>query len=691
MLEVILNTVYLKESMSSTLNTAFAKFAVAFVAIAMMFSVVAPASAQSVDDMSLEELIALVTQLQAQLGDGGGDTMSGGSTASVCPYTWTRDLSAGSTGADVMALQQFLNSMPETQVAPAGSAGGPGMETSYYGPATGAAVANFQMMYRAEILTPLGLVNPTQYFGAGSRAQANALCTTPVAPTPGDDMSDEDGMDDEDDDDAGSPSLGNDEGSIEAINQNSPDDSSVEEGQLSAIFEFELEIEGDLEVDRLDLYVDNLSTGTQSDDADDYFTEAQLWVDGEEVASLDVEDWDEDDYSVVEDAGNWTNEQDEFRLRFSSLGLVFEDGDEPVFVLGLVGTNNVDSDDLDETWGVQMDPTDSIRFVDGQGFTGTEGDDIFETFSFEEEETAELDISESSDSPDPAVLKIDDGDQDSDEFDVFVFEIEERNGVDAMIEDMTFEITTTGSTTESDVVEEVILYQGSTELASERVPTGTAGGGARSVEFENLGIEIGADDTEEFTVAMIFKGSEEHGNASAVTVALTSIDEAEDENGNDEGEMNEGAGAGEDLPVTSEEHTLRTVVPVITDVDSSIDRNEATTAGTISFNFMVGADDDDVTLAVADNSDVQGDSDAVRFTLTGGPATTTATATMALVSGDAEYAGGVWTVQDGEEAEFALDIAFDGTDGAGTYRANLETVGGVEIDETSTGMTLVSS
>ena len=666
-------------------NSAFAKFAVAFVAIAMMFSVVAPASAQGTSDMSLEELIALVTQLQSQLGS--GDTMSDVSDSAVCPYTWSRTLNMGDTGVDVLALQQFLNSMPETQVAPAGSAGSAGMETQYYGPATGAAVANFQMKYRAEILSPLSLVNPTTFFGNSTRAHANSICVVSTTVTDG---GDEDGTDEEDEETPGSASLGNDEGDIDSITQSSADDNNVEESTLAAIFEFEMEIEGDVEIDRLDLFMENVAAGNESDDADDYFTEAQLWVDGEEVMTIDVRDWGEDNYDVVEDAGNWQGAGDEFRLRFSGLGLVFEDGDEPVFVLGLVGANNIDTEDITETWGVQM-ADDSIRFVDGQGFTGSEGrDTIFETFSFDEEETADLDISVSSDNPDATTLLIDDQDDESDEFEVFVFEIEERNNIDVTIDEMTFEITTTGSTTESDVVEEIILSQGSTELGSERIATGVVGPTGQTVRFENLGIEIDGDDTEEFSISLVFKGAEDHGNASAVTVALVSIDEAEDENGNDEGEMNAGSGAGQDLPRSSNEHTLRTVVPTVTDTSFSAERAETDDSGVISFEFTIGAEDDDFLFNVADKAVVDRAVDDIRFSVTGG--TLPGTATITRVSGDAASTTAGWTILDGDEATFVMDVTF--TTGAagdnGTYRVNVDTVGGIEVDKTSNGMTLTN-
>lgn len=87
-------------------------------------------------------------------------------------YIFSRDLSAGVSGPDVKALQQFLNGQGFT-VALSG-AGSRGAETSLYGPATTRAVKAFQ--------TAKG-ISSTGYFGPLSRAAAGRVAPTGTCPT----------------------------------------------------------------------------------------------------------------------------------------------------------------------------------------------------------------------------------------------------------------------------------------------------------------------------------------------------------------------------------------------------------------------------------------------------------------------------------------------------------------------------
>jgi hypothetical protein len=86
---------------------------------------------------------------------------------------FTRTLTLGSTGSDVKNLQIFLNDHGFT-ISTSGN-GSPNHESTYFGPATKAAVIKFQDAYAKEILTPYGLTKGTGIFGTETREEVNML------------------------------------------------------------------------------------------------------------------------------------------------------------------------------------------------------------------------------------------------------------------------------------------------------------------------------------------------------------------------------------------------------------------------------------------------------------------------------------------------------------------------------------
>ena len=88
------------------------------------------------------------------------------STSTSAAMTWSRSLKLGVRGADVKDLQVFLNMCADTKVSNSG-AGSPGMETTYFGPATKAAVIKFQ--------AARGVSPQSGLFGPLSRAKAAEL------------------------------------------------------------------------------------------------------------------------------------------------------------------------------------------------------------------------------------------------------------------------------------------------------------------------------------------------------------------------------------------------------------------------------------------------------------------------------------------------------------------------------------
>ena len=134
--------------MSIATNNVIAKIAAVVAGlglVAMSFAYAAPAAkADTASDMA-----AQIASLQAQLAALQGSSMSS--------PMFTKDLTIGSRGADVTALQNWL--MSKSYAIPAGA-------TGYFGTQTKAAVARYQV---SMAITPAA-----GYFGPLTRAKVNA-------------------------------------------------------------------------------------------------------------------------------------------------------------------------------------------------------------------------------------------------------------------------------------------------------------------------------------------------------------------------------------------------------------------------------------------------------------------------------------------------------------------------------------
>ncbi|MCL5261678.1 MAG: peptidoglycan-binding protein [Patescibacteria group bacterium] len=151
------------------------KFTQKVVSVALALATVASLSGNvahgAMTTAEIQAMIATLTSqlaaLQAQLGATTG-------TGTAAAYNFTTDLTVGSKGADVTALQNFLIAQNKGAAAKALAAVG---ATGYFGTLTKNAVAEYQA---ARGITPtLG------YFGPKTRADVNALSvtTTPTTPT----------------------------------------------------------------------------------------------------------------------------------------------------------------------------------------------------------------------------------------------------------------------------------------------------------------------------------------------------------------------------------------------------------------------------------------------------------------------------------------------------------------------------
>ena len=501
------------------------------------FYPVSQAKAQSIEDLQqqIQQLLATVAALQAQLGGVTG----------TCSANFTRDLSVGVSGADVLALQKFLNQSADTRLAVSG-AGSPGMETMYYGPITANAVSKFQVKYRSEVLAPSGLVNGTGYFGPASRAKANALCNVVVpsivTPTNPDD-------DDE---------LEGGEARLESFSADDGDDTSVSEGQNDApIMDVEFEVEdGDVQVDRIDVALDHLSGGDE--DPWDVFETLSIWVDGEEVATMDVDDddaWSEDE-----------PESGDYRVRMTAIeDFIVREGDTAEFTVALSVAGNVDDAGSVE-WEMFI-PDDGIRVVDSLDLSHYIGetDDVVHFEIDEAGADADLVIGTSSEDPDASVLQVKRSSV-SDWLPIFAFELDaDDSAEDLTINELSLTVEVSDSRTYDALVRDARLVIDGEEYDDVTVSSGNTDTAVLTFDFGRNEVELDAGEVATAILELEFKALSESDEGTEVQASITSAQvDAIDAEGSEDLSASQLSGS-----ASGDTHTLQTGGTATDEVETS--------------------------------------------------------------------------------------------------------------------------
>jgi hypothetical protein len=631
------------------------KASIAFVALAMIFSMVAPAAqAQSNEDLQtmINTLLAQIAALQGQVGQGGTSVASG-----VCPFTWTRDLNVGATGADVMKLQQFLNANADTRVAAAG-AGSVGMETEYYGPATAAAVSKMQVMYRADILTPAALVNPTGYFGPSSRAKANSLCTAAPVVTPG-----ETETETETGSGTGSMSLSG-EGTLDDVTIDSASDDEIEEGASDAeVAEVTFEaVDGDIEISRMDVAFVNSGV-----DMWDVLDTVSLWVDGDMVAEMDASD--EDDF-----------QNDEKSIRFSGLDLFVEEDEELDVVVAVTLQNNLDSDDLSVNSGDFSVSVDSVRYFDADGVaetdpsTGELGDTV--TFTVVEAGSDdEIIVKTSTADPDGTTLKVED-DKKSDWYTTFVFDLDTDDSMnDIDLNEIVVQVEL-GSTTlaggYNTLVDDAEIVIDGVTIDSVKVTNGTTS--LATLTFDVDGdVTIDAGDRVDAKLMLRFKSLALVNEGQTLRAKITGDDTTIDAEGADDltgGQVSGGA--------TGEYHTLRTtginvelseVAAVVTTGDNAGDDY-----ATYTIELDVTAFDQDVYIDTDE-------ANSLVVSVVNSSGLVVAGNSTVVLDSTADEVSGYFEITEGNTETVTIKVTFDATTAGAAARLQLTSI---EFDDNTT-------
>lgn len=616
------------------------KAMVAIVATATIFSVFAPtAQAQTTED--LQQMIDdLMVQIEALRGGASTTTSSATSaTARVCPYNWTRNLGTGATGQDVLKLQQFLNADPDTRLAATG-VGSAGMETQYYGQITAAAVSKFQVKYRAQVLSPLGLVNPTGYFGASSRAAANSRCLTSAPPTtptttppttPGDDNDDLQG-----------------EGRLDTVEIDDASDNDIEEGEEDVeVATLTLEAgQGDIEIDRMTFTIAPDGDNAENDPWE-VFDTFSVWVDGDMIAEFDASD--EDNYL----------DEDEGEFRLSDVGLVLREDEEVEVIVAASVQSSVDGagDNDDADWLISLD---EVRYFDADGVASDEDGvgDLGETVGFfivAEGEGDDLELSSVSEDPDATTIAVEA--DSSEEATIFAF------GLDAGDSDSDIEIDEVRVLVESSIDVDEFVNDFTLEIDGETFDAESYTGGTSTTVTFDIDGDVVIDAGEELVAELIaeFEVDDEFEtatiNAEVIEVSGEGVDDVV-----------------ADDAVSGETHTVITdgiIVPISGVSFESDTTGENDTIGNFDIEFEVtGFEDDFYIDSVAAQSGTAG----VVYSVSGSGGTTTLTSVSAVLTSTAdEDANGFFRVEDGVTETFTLSVSIDPA-AAGQYRVVLEEI-----------------
>ncbi len=595
------------------------------VALGMIFA------SNSASAQTIEELQAMIAQLTAQIA-----ALSGGSssTTTASGYTHVSTLRVGSAGTQVANLQACLKITAD----------------GAFGPMTKSAVMSFQA---SKGLVADGVVGPA----TGSAVAA--ACASTTTTEGGSSTTTEGGS---------SSNFAGTEGTLDGNPElGSQDDTQVEEGEEDVVIysvEVELDDDGDLLLERVDVYFAETDGGGHDQDPWDYFESVALKLNGETIAEEDANsasDWSDDNDGEI--TGNATAK--EYRMRFSGLDGMLESGEKNILDFAVTARNNIDSADTGATWNVDIS-TDGLKVTDGTGFSTTEGANLEDTFTIQSSDNGTLEFTTSSDDPDDMTITLDDTNN-TDDILVFVWNAEADNQ-DILIEDLTIQLTMTdadggGELTDIDqAVQTATLLMDGKKVSTESVST--TGLTDQDVTFDNIDLEIKDGDKVEFSVELEI--IELDGNpleaGDTIMVELDAADQTKVE-------QNSGPDAGDSITPTGNPdggtHGLYVDAPQITLKTNSITKTceSADCPGNdeqaeAKFVFDVKAVGSDIYIANAVAEDVNeadttyGSGTTFFMDENGGTEPTAST----VMQSTADTSTNGWVVREGETKQFTVTI-----------------------------------
>jgi len=550
-------------------------------------------------------------------------------TASACA-SFNRDLTVGSTGPDVTALQQWLISKGFTIAAGA---------TGYFGGQTQAAVARYQ--------ASVGISPAAGYFGPITRAQVNSVACA-GGNTGGNDDDDDDDDDSNDDDDDGDLEGGEADLSDFELNDEESEGAEGEEMVDIATLEFDVE-DGDVLVERIEFVASSTNDDLEEQPWDFFDTLYILDADGDEVAEIDASDrdeWDEEDENG--------DEGDEYRIVFTDIDTIVREDDRAQFTLSADIASNIDTADQAQEFDFLV-PEDGVRAVDSEDIQhyipSSDSEEV--SFGFGEEEAGDLNINSSSDDPDSMTLISDEDDEADVDDAVFVFELENDDDVDVLVTDITIDVATSSNDSIDSLLDSATLVVDGEEYDGDINDDGT-------IDFEDVDFVVGGDD--EVTVELFVTLAEDADGTVDFSVDDDNITAESDETGED----SDVSGS-----ASSETHTIGETGISVDGTSTDADQNDAGTIGTFEITFEVTAEgDEDVYIFDraddndADDSSATSTREGVLYNIYQGSSQASATTTdSSILQSSADTVtvtgGRYYIVESGESETFTLTVSLD--------------------------------
>lgn len=418
-----------------------------------------------------------------------------------------------------------------------------------------------------------------------------------------------------------------------------------------------------IEAQDSDIQVTNMKVtltkgGSGSTYLDRYVSDVSVWMSGTKVATIATADFSKDSTGVYSKSVALAN------------AVIKEGvGNKATFYITTSGISNIDTADMGATWTIKVD---NVRFQDGTGVIMIDDEsvtsDALDVTDITTSGDVKLVVSKGAATPATSNVEVSDTSSTSD---ILMIEVKAKNtGADMTFDSLAFDITT-DATTLTSMIGELILKEGSTELAS--VSTFDADA-SQTVAFDlDETYTIKAGETKYFRVYATINDVDNFAEGEYLKVSLNESLSVFEVASTRTEIIEDGSAVGEDQIFFSQGAVVKYVSETYAAYDPDLDY------GTLAMKFSITAMGDNDVVIKEDSSDVL-------YTLSG---VTDSTVTDLISSTDVIVSGGNFTVTAGDTKTFTLSTKFaSDTAPAGPFKITLISVDGTAVANVSTGVHL---